>query len=153
MCHRPRRLRSTNPLHNAGLAFQPSDRDPEARASIDGWVKVLGLRNVRAAIDLDAGAAHWPIDKADAVICINMIHIAPWEAAVGLARGAAAVLDAGGLLVLYDPFREGGRHTAPSNAPIPPSPPTPRPGTSACLSLAVSPPRRGALLACPSTSP
>jgi hypothetical protein len=94
---------------------QSFDPDPEARASIDAWVKALGLSNVRRSIDLDAAAADWPIEKADAVICINMIHIAPWKAAVGLVGGAARVLDLRGLLMLYGPFREGGQHTAPSN--------------------------------------
>jgi hypothetical protein len=98
------------------LTFQPSDPDPEARASIDAWVKALGLSNVRRSIDLDVAAADWPIEKADAVICINMIHIAPWRTAVGLVRGAAYVLDVCELLMLYGPFREGGQHTAPSNA-------------------------------------
>ena len=58
----------------------------------------------------------WPISAADAVLCINMIHIAPWEAAVGLVRGAAALLRAGCMLYLYGPFRRDGGHTAPSNA-------------------------------------
>ncbi len=123
------------------LVFQPSDPEPEARASIDAWVASLDLRNVRPAIALDAAAASWPIAHADAVLCCNMIHIAPWTATVGLMRGAAAVLaplapsvdahqkpalsvapsvadqqPARGLLYLYGPFRCEGRHTAPSNA-------------------------------------
>ena len=57
----------------------------------------------------------WPVLRADAVLCINMIHIAPWAATVGLMRGAARVLDPGGFLYLYGPFRREGRHTAPSN--------------------------------------
>jgi hypothetical protein len=93
-----------------GLVFQPSDPDADARASIDAWA--AGAPNVRPAIALDAAAA-WPALRADVVLCINMIHIAPWAACEGLVRGAAA-LDA--MLVLYGPFRRGGRHTAPSNA-------------------------------------
>jgi SAM-dependent methyltransferase len=98
------------------LVFQPSDPDPRALASIDAWAAALGLSNVRPAIALDATAEVWPIDAADAVLCINMIHIAPWAAAVGLMRGAARVLPKGGVLYLYGPFRREGRHTAPSNA-------------------------------------
>jgi hypothetical protein len=97
------------------LCFQPSDPDAAARASIDAWAETLGVRNVLPAIALDAAAEHWPIQKADGVLCINMLHIAPWAAAVGLVRGAAGVLPKGGMLYLYGPFRRGGRHTAPSN--------------------------------------
>ena len=97
------------------LAFQPSDPDPAHRASIDAWVAAVGLANIRAAIDLDATAECWPLEAADAVLCINMIHIAPWSAAVGLMRGAGRILPPGGLLLLYGPYKRGGRHTAPSN--------------------------------------
>lgn len=98
------------------LIFQPSDPDPVARASIDAWAATLGLRNIRSAIALDASAEGWPIAYADAVLCINMIHISPWLAAVGLMRGAARVLPLAGMLFLYGPFRRKGSHTAPSNA-------------------------------------
>ena len=98
-----------------GLVFQPSDADPAARASIDAWVAALGLGNVRPAIALDASSPKWPVLAADAVLCINMVHIAPWQATEGLMRGAARVLPAGGLLYLYGPYRRDGRHTAPSN--------------------------------------
>lgn len=98
-----------------GLVFQPSDPSADARASIDDWVLTQGLGNVRAALALDAAGEVWPIERADAVVCCNMIHIAPWEAAVGLIAGAARVLSAGGTLYLYGPYRRDGRHTAPSN--------------------------------------
>ena len=97
------------------LTFQPSDPDAGARASIDTWVHSTGVRNVLPAIALDASADPWPIQQADAVICINMIHIAPWEAAISLVRGAARLLPANGVLYLYGPYRRDGRHTAPSN--------------------------------------
>jgi hypothetical protein len=97
------------------LVFQPSDPGGDARASIDDWVQTLALGNVRPALALDAAGNVWPIERADAVLCCNMIHIAPWEAAVGLIAGAAHVLPAGGTLFLYGPYRRNGRHTAPSN--------------------------------------
>jgi hypothetical protein len=100
---------------SSDLMFQPSDPDAGAWASIDAWADALGARSVLPSIVLDASAQHWPIDAADAVICINMLHIAPWEAAVGLMRGSAALLRAGGVLFLYGPYRRGGRHTSPSN--------------------------------------
>lgn len=98
------------------LIFQPSDPDQSSRVSIDAWAAALGLANVRPAIVVDAASEHWPIPRADAVLCINMIHIAPWRAAIGLISGAARVLPSGGLLYLYGPFRRDGQHTAPSNA-------------------------------------
>ena len=98
-----------------GLMFQPSDPDPDRRTSIDAWAQDADLANIRPALPLDATAtASWP--AADAVLCCNMIHIAPWAAAEGLFRHATACLRSGGLLVLYGPFRVGGQHTAPSNA-------------------------------------
>jgi len=97
------------------LTFQPSDPDVDARASVDDWVRTLGLANVRPALEIDVTARTWPVERADAVLCCNMIHIAPWEAAVGLVAGAARLLPPGGLFYLYGPYRQGGRHTAPSN--------------------------------------
>jgi hypothetical protein len=97
------------------LVFQPSDPDSEARASIDDWARDSGLANVRPAVALDAQQAAWPVAQADAVLCSNMIHIAPWAAATGLIAGAGRLLSADGLLYLYGPYRRGGRHTAPSN--------------------------------------
>jgi hypothetical protein len=98
-----------------GLTFQPSDPEPDRRASIDAWTASSGLSNIRPALALDAEAEIWPCQAADAVLCFNMIHIAPWSAAIGLLRGAGCVLGQGGKLVLYGPFRRDGAHTAPSN--------------------------------------
>jgi SAM-dependent methyltransferase len=98
------------------LTFQPSDPDPDGRASTDAWTRYLGLTNVAPAVELDVTQSVSPSISADIVICINMIHIAPWSAAVGLMRNAAIVLPTGGLLYLYGPYRRGGEHTAPSNA-------------------------------------
>jgi len=98
-----------------GLVFQPTDPDADARASIDDWAMTLALGNVRAAATLDTTSDAWPVDRADAVLCCNMIHIAPWEAAVGLIRGAGRILPPGGLFYIYGPYRRDGRHTAPSN--------------------------------------
>ena len=95
------------------LAFQPSDPDPAARASIDAWAD--GLANVRPSLTLDAAAETWPIERADAVVCINMTHIAPWAATVGLIRGAARLLPANGALFLYGPYFRHGVATAPGN--------------------------------------
>ena len=97
-----------------GLTFQPTDPDPASLASIDAWC--ASLPNVRSALPLDAAAPGWPVAAADAVLCINMIHIAPWAAAVGLMAGAARVLPPDGLLALYGPYRRDGQHTGPGNA-------------------------------------
>jgi SAM-dependent methyltransferase len=100
---------------NSELIYQPSDPNPLARASIDAWAEASGLANIRPSIALDAAADVWPIERADVVICINMIHISPWSSTVGLMRGAGRMLPAGGLLFLYGPYRREGQHMAPSN--------------------------------------
>lgn len=103
--------------HDLGpdLIFQPSDPDASSRAIIDAWRQKAGLPNVRPAIALDATTADWPIAIADAILCINMVHISPWAATVGLVDGAARVLRPGGVLYLYGPYRRAGHPTAPSN--------------------------------------
>ena len=98
-----------------GLDWQPSDRDPRALASIDAH-RLDGPANLRPAIALDATDTEWPIAQADAIVCINMIHISPWSACAGLMAGATRALPAGGILFLYGPYKQGGQHTAPSNA-------------------------------------
>lgn len=95
------------------LGWQPSDPDPGARASIAAWCD--GLPNVRPPLVLDAGAAEWPIAHADAILCLNMVHISPWSATEGLFAGAACVLPSGGPLYLYGPYRRTDVPTAPSN--------------------------------------
>jgi SAM-dependent methyltransferase len=97
------------------LVFQPSDPDAASCASIDAWAASAGLANLRPALALDATMPDWPIAAADAILCINMIHIAPWAAAIGLLQGAARILAPGGVLYLYGPYKRDGRHTAPSN--------------------------------------
>lgn len=99
------------------LSFQPTDFDAEARASIAAWVEEAALPNLRPPLALDATQpATWPLATADAVLCVNMIHIAPWAACLGLLDGAARVLPPGGPLILYGPFHVDHRPTAPSNA-------------------------------------
>ncbi|SOZ08958.1 DUF938 domain-containing protein [Cupriavidus taiwanensis] len=99
-----------------GITWQPSDPDAAARASIAAWIAHAGVANVRAPLALDVCRQPWGIDAAAAVVCINMIHIAPWAAAEALFAGAGKLLGPGGVLFLYGPYRRGGAHTAPSNA-------------------------------------
>jgi SAM-dependent methyltransferase len=99
-----------------GVTWQPTDRDPEALASIAAWRDLSGPPNLMPPLPLDATADTWPVAQADAVVAINLVHIAPWTVTQGLIAGAARVLTSGGLLILYGPFREGGAHTAASNA-------------------------------------
>jgi hypothetical protein len=99
----------------AGLTWQPSDPDPAHVASIDAWRASEASTNVAPALRLDVHAERWPLHRADAIFCANMIHIAPWSACLALLDGAGRLLAAGAPLVLYGPFREGGVHTAPSN--------------------------------------
>jgi SAM-dependent methyltransferase len=102
--------------HFPALGFQPTDPDAAALASIAAWQAEAQLPNLLLPLALDVMADAWPVPKADAVLCINMIHIAPWEATAALMRGAARVLPRDGILFLYGPFKQGGQHTAPSNA-------------------------------------
>lgn len=95
------------------LDWQPSDPDPAARDSITAWC--AGIENVLPPLDLDAAAATWPIDRADAVLCINMVHISPWAATLGLMAGARRLLATDAPLILYGPFLQDGIATAPSN--------------------------------------
>lgn len=98
------------------LLWQPSDPDPRALRSIAALHAASGAANLLPPLALDAEQPTWPIARAEAVVCINMIHIAPWSVCAGLMAGAARVLPAAGVLYLYGPFKEAGRHTAPSNA-------------------------------------
>jgi hypothetical protein len=121
------------------LDWQPTDVHPDALTSIKAWRGQAGLSNVRPPLVLDAASPEWPIDKADAVLSIkmdsdscdapktaerggyvvvlnlNMVHISPWSAALGLLDGAARVLKRGGALILYGPWLQAGVQTAPSN--------------------------------------
>jgi SAM-dependent methyltransferase len=97
------------------LNWQPTDPDQDALTSIAAHRNAATLSNLLPPLRLDVTAARWPVDRADAVICCNMIHIAPWAACEGLVAGAARVLPRGGLLYLYGPYKVGGRHTAPTN--------------------------------------
>ncbi|KVV33158.1 SAM-dependent methyltransferase [Burkholderia ubonensis] len=99
-----------------GLHWHPSDPDAQARRSIAAWISQAGLSNVDAPLAFDVRDAAWPFAALDAIVCINMIHIAPWACAEALFAGASRVLRPGGVLVLYGPYRREGRHTAPSNA-------------------------------------
>jgi SAM-dependent methyltransferase len=99
-----------------GLTWQPTDPDGDALASIAAWRERANLPNLLPPLRLDVMASPWPVERADAMVCINMIHIAPWRAAEALVAGAARVLAPGGLLFLYGPYKEGSRHTAPTNA-------------------------------------
>ena len=100
----------------AHLDWYPSDPDAEARASIAAHVAQAGLANVMPPLALDAAASEWPLDAADAILCINMVHISPWQATEGLFAGAARLLPPmDGPLILYGPYLEREVETAPSN--------------------------------------
>ena len=96
------------------LDWQPSDPDMAALASIAAWRAEADLSNLHEPIRLDA-AGDWPVDRADAILCINMVHISPWNATLGLMQGAGRVLPPGGPLYLYGPYMRDDVETAPSN--------------------------------------
>ena len=99
-----------------GLRWQPSDASAEALESISERVREAARENLLPPITLDVRSAPWPISTADALLCINMIHISPWEASEALFRGANSVLTEGAALITYGPYRLHGTHSAPSNA-------------------------------------
>ena len=98
------------------VSWQPTDIDAQALASMAAFRASAGVPNLLAPAQLDVTSAQWPIDRADAIVNCNMIHISPWAACEGLIAGAGRVLPLGGVLYLYGPYRIDGRHTAPSNA-------------------------------------
>ena len=110
----------------------PSDPNPVARASIAAWREHCPADNLYPPIELDVRNPIWDVeqdklpeplqdmgfnrDSIVAIININMIHISPWSACLGLMAGAGRILPPNGILYLYGPFKQGGKHTAPSNA-------------------------------------
>ena len=98
-----------------GLIWQPTDADDELRAAAADRIRATGLSNVRAPLRLDVLASEWPVAEVSAILCINMLHVAPWSATEGLMRGAARVLRPESPLFLYGAYKRGGRHTVPSN--------------------------------------
>ena len=97
------------------LTFQPTDPEADALRSIAAWTAETRLANIRPPLMLDASSGQWPVAQADAILCINMIHISPWAATLGLVRGAARILPAGAPLYLYGPYIQTDVATAPSN--------------------------------------
>ena len=97
------------------LEWQPSDVHPDALASIAAWREEAGLANVRAPLIIDAASQDWPIDRADALLSINMVHISPWDSALGLLDGAARLLKTGSPLIMYGPWLKDDIPTAESN--------------------------------------
>jgi len=101
-------------LRFPALTWQPSDPDPLALSSIAAW-RTGGPTNLREPVALDAASSDWPIKSADALLNINMVHISPWEASIGLLDGAERLLRPLGRLILYGPWLEEGLEAAPSN--------------------------------------
>ena len=97
------------------LRWQPSDADETALASIAAWRSEAGLANILPPLRLDAMLADWPVARADALLAINLVHISPWAATLGLLDGAARLLAPGAPLILYGPWIERGIDTASSN--------------------------------------
>jgi SAM-dependent methyltransferase len=97
------------------IRWQPTERDADSLKSIARWLEQTPLSNVNAPIQLDVHDRAWPVVEVAAVVCLNMIHIAPPSATEALLRGAARVLRSGGILFLYGPYRRAGRHTSASN--------------------------------------
>jgi len=97
------------------LAWQPTERDQDCLRSISAWAAVETQATMQEPLYLDVTDPHWPVEAADAIICINMLHIAPWSTAQTLLCGASRILPPAGLLCLYGPYRVAGKHTSASN--------------------------------------
>lgn len=97
------------------LTWQPSDPDPDGCRSIAAWTKRAGVGNVLPPLQLDALALRWDIEKPSAILCINMVHIAPWEASIGMFEKAALLLEPGSSFYLYGPYFRGDAPTAQGN--------------------------------------
>jgi SAM-dependent methyltransferase len=98
------------------LSWQPTEMDARCRRSISAWLVTANLTNARQPLDLDVRTLPWPVPTLDAIVCLNLIHIAPWSVAMALFAGAGLALREAGLLYLYGPYSVQGKHTAPSNA-------------------------------------
>ena len=104
-----------------GHYWQPSDPDLASRNSINAWWWEVQLNNILPPLDIRTDDDVWPVETVapplpiSAIVCINMIHIAPWTATIGLMKGAERILPKDGILYLYGPYRIDGAHTAPSN--------------------------------------
>lgn len=101
----------------------PSDPNPQSRASIASWRTHFPFENLYPPLDLNVCASSWSVERVlpdfstsplVAIVNINMIHISPWSATLGLMAGAGRLLPPSGILYLYGPFKQGG-HTSPSN--------------------------------------
>jgi Protein of unknown function (DUF938) len=105
--------------HLSPRQWIPSEPNPILRASINSWREHFPADNLHPPLDLDVHESIWTLERDNIPICaianINMIHIAPWSACLGLMAGAGRILPPGGILYLYGPFKQGGKHTAPSN--------------------------------------
>ncbi len=113
LCYLQQRYGGSHPE----LLWQGSDPDPTHRASLAAWGRHFGLKNMLPPLNIDSIDKSWPAltEPLQMLLCINMIHIAPWAATEGLLANGAKLLSAGALLVLYGPFREEGKATSPSN--------------------------------------
>ena len=99
----------------SSLTWQPSDADADLRKSIGLRIEQEHLANANTPLDLDVTRLPWPIQAAEAVVCINLIHVAPWSATQALFDGARALLPVRHVLFLYGPYRRFGRHTSESH--------------------------------------
>ena len=102
------------------VSWQPSDPDENARTSVAAWIEFENTTNIAAPLEIDVEAAGWERalggQSYDAIVAINMIHISPWEATLGLLRGAGVVLATAkhgpGILYTYGAYKRSGQHTA-----------------------------------------
>ena len=95
----------------------PSEPDAMRQKSIDAWRKFCSSPNCQPSVNINVLNSAWTeeLKNLEIIAIVNMIHISPWEACLGLIEGAGNLLPSGGILYLYGPYKQGGKHTAPSN--------------------------------------
>ena len=102
--------------HIAGLRWQPTDADPAAIDSILAWISHSALSRIAMPLKLDLQSASWPVQRADAIVAINVLHYSPWSSTPALFHGAARVLSENGIVFCYGPYLRDNAHTSASNA-------------------------------------
>ncbi len=107
--------------HLPNIIWQPTNYDQQHLKSTAAWQRHTARTNYLPVLELDATSEVWPMETSqnalnfNAIFNANMIHISPWQVTEGLFKGAARVLPASGMLILYGPYKVDGKHTSQSN--------------------------------------
>lgn len=98
----------------ATTKWQPSEIDTDYLPSLCAYVDDAKHHNMLTPLEIDA-CGEWPIEKVDAIVAINLLHVSSWQVCVGVLKNASRVLPENGLVFFYGPFIRPDVETAPSN--------------------------------------